>query len=418
MAEQPEYVIEGLRQVATGQGFTENLYRIEFESGSDKGDGFMGTLFKAFIREDGRDELMVLVKVLPEHETRKQQSIAMFHREVMAYNVVLPMFRQFQAEKGISVDDKQGFWRVPKCYYASCDLQKMESVVIMEDLREEDFRMWNKLRPVDFHHTRLLVEQLGMFHAISFAMKDQQPERFAHLKQLGDPMKVMIDMDPKKTINNLFEEMFERAVTVVEGENEKVKKTLNRLKGVITESYLACVDGEDAEPYTVVGHGDCWVNNMMYAYESEEPSPTDIRLIDWQLCRYVSPILDLSYFIYICTDEGLRAEHYDELLDVYYKSLSNFLKVLGGDVERQFPKDAFDAQWKKYGRFGLLMGLIVLPMICTERDELPDMEEYMDKVVNGEENVKYEYATSKKAADLYEKRISGTIRDVIRFGYL
>lgn len=141
-------------------------------------------------------------------------------------------------------------------------------------------------------------------------------------------------------------------------------------------------------------------------------------MIDWQLCRYVSPILDLSYFIFICTDEEIRRKHYGELLDVYYKSLGDYLKRLGGDVERQFPRDAFEEQWKKYGRFGLLMGLIVLPMICTTSDELPSMEDYVDRIEKDEKNVKYEYGTSEESFELYRKRMTGMIRDTVRFEYL
>lgn len=418
MSEQPAYVMAGLKQVATEQGFTPNRYRIEFESGSNKGDGFMGTLFKAFVREDGRDELVLLVKMMPEHESRKQQSIGMFHREVMAYNMVLPMFRKFQAEKGISAKKDEGFWRVPKCYYANCNMKSMEAVIIMEDLREKKFRMWNKFEPVDFEHTRLLMEQLGMLHAISFAMKDQQPKQFEHFKQLIDPMKIMIQMDPRKNIDNLFEEMFDRAVGTVSNEEGKVKEAMENLKGLVTEAYMDCVDGVGAEPYTIIGHGDCWVNNMMYNYDGDEPTPNDIRLIDWQLCRYVSPILDLSYFIFICTDEELRKKHFEELLDVYYKSLSEYLKRLGGDVERQFPRDAFEEQWKKYGRFGLLMGLILLPMICTAMEELPSMEDYVDRIEKEEKNVKYEYGVSEKSFEMYRKRMAGMIKDIVKFEYL
>ncbi|XP_058825481.1 uncharacterized oxidoreductase dhs-27-like [Topomyia yanbarensis] len=419
MDTQPEYVQVGLNKVAAEQGFTEGRYRIEFEAGSSKGDGFMGTLFKAFIREDGREELIVLVKDLPDSEVRRQQSMGMFHREVLAYDMLLPALDKFQAEKGVgSGKDSDGFWRVPKCYYATCNLEKLEAVVIMEDLRQSNFRMWNKYEPVDFEHSSMIMEQLGKLHAVSFAMKDQQPELFAQFKKFTDPMKMMIDMDPKRNIDNLFAEMHERAVGTLAKEDVEAKEGMERLKGIVTDHYVECVNAEDAEPYAVMAHGDCWINNMMFTYDGNEPTPTDIRLIDWQLCRYVSPILDLSYFLFICTDEELRGKHFEELLDTYYNSLSEQLARLGGDVKRQYPRDAYQAQWKKYGRFGLLMGLIVVPMICTARDDLPDMDEYIEKLEKSEEHIKYDYGTEEKAFELYRKRMAGIIRDVVRFGYL
>uniref|UniRef100_A0A8D8ACI7 Uncharacterized oxidoreductase dhs-27 n=1 Tax=Culex pipiens TaxID=7175 RepID=A0A8D8ACI7_CULPI len=414
---QPEYVQVGLEQIATEQGFTATRYRIEYdESGSsNKGDGFVGTLFKAYIREDGRDELKLVVKVLPEHELRRQQSIGMFHREAMVYNAVMPLFGKFQTEQGL--EKEEGFWRIPKCYYASCDLEKMEAVVIMEDLQLKGFRMWNKSKPADLEHSLLLMKQLGAFHAVSFAMKDQQPEQFGPFKHLVDPMKVMIDMDPKKQIHALFGQMYDRAATTLEEDDTEAKKAFEKLKGTVVDSYVECVSAEEAEPYAVIGHGDCWINNMMYTYEDKDPNPKDIRLIDWQLSRYVSPILDLSYFIFICTDEEFRANHFDQLLDCYYESLSDQLKKLGGNVESQFPRATFQDHWKRFGRFGLLMGLIVLPIVCTAKEELPEMEDYIDRAEQ-QQDAEFNFGTSEQAQEMYRTRMAGMIRDVVRLGYL
>ncbi|XP_055539001.1 uncharacterized protein LOC129726398 [Wyeomyia smithii] len=309
--------------------------------------------------------------------------------------------------------------RVPRCYYTHSNMEKLEAVVIMEDLREKHFRMWNKYVPVDYEHTRMLLEQLGKLHAISFAMREQQPERFFAFKRLIDPMKIMIEMDPDKGIDKLFGDVYQRAiVTLDDAKDAKVKELMKKLEDKVTKHYVDCVTVDDSDPYAVIGHGDCWINNMMYMYEEESPVPVDIRLIDWQLCRYVSPILDLSYFIFICTDAKLRAQHYNQLLDIYYSSLCDYLERLGGDAKRQFPREAYEAQWKKYGRFGLIMGMLVVPMICTAAEDLPDMDKWIEKMKQGDEDVEFEYATEEKAAKLYRARMSGVIRDVARFGYL
>jgi hypothetical protein len=42
--------------------------------------------------------------------------------------------------------------------------------------------------------------------------------------------------------------------------------------------------------------------------------------------RYASPVLDLLYYIFICTTKSLRDKHYFEFLNVYYSSLSSFVK--------------------------------------------------------------------------------------------
>lgn len=52
----------------------------------------------------------------------------------------------------------------------------------------------------------------------------------------------------------------------------------------------------------------------------------DIKLLDFQIMRYSSPICDLAYYIFGCTTKELRDKHYKEFMDVYYSTLSQFIK--------------------------------------------------------------------------------------------
>lgn len=265
----PEYIQGGLKQVASEQGFTDGLCRFEFEDGSTKGDGYMGELFKVFIREDGRDEMVVLCKTLPTHEIRKQYTISLFHREVKAYKEVLPLIRKFQQEKGIEEYNPEGFWNFPKSYYAYCDMQKLEGLIIMEDMRETHFQMWNKLEPVNYDHTRMLVQQLGKMHAISFALKDQQPEAFEKFRHLSDPLSQLIAYDPTKGLTRMMNGTCERAIHALD-ENDTLSRTkMESVRGVVTDLYQMDAKADKAEPYAVLGHGDCWINNMLYRYGSD-----------------------------------------------------------------------------------------------------------------------------------------------------
>ncbi|XP_040152163.1 uncharacterized protein LOC120893969 [Anopheles arabiensis] len=409
-----------LKEVAREQGFTEGLYRLESESGSKFGDGFAGDLVKVFIREGDR-ELVILCKLLPENETRKQQGISLFARETVAYMQILPLLLKFQDEKALAKHLPR-FDNVPRCYYAKTTLDSMESVVIMEDLRLQAYRMWDKANPVDFEHARLLMATLGRLHALSFAMKDQQPEEFAQCREFTDPMTKMLALDPKKTFPKMAASMCRRAIDTLEKDDTYRRGKLELLQDRCVQEIEACVDANAAEPYAVIGHGDCWSNNVMFQYAEDNQTPSKIKLIDWQLSRYGSPVLDLVYFIFNCTDEEMRSHSYQRLLSIYYQSLSEHLHNLGGDVERQFPRSAFREQLKKFGRYGLLIAMLILPMICTPNDELPDTNKAMEGLVkenpDGDDEVHFEYGTTEKAAIRYQKRMSGCIRDMVRLGYI
>lgn len=139
-------------------------------------------------------------------------------------------------------------------------------------------------------------------------------------------------------------------------------------------------------------------------------------MLDWQVSRYCSPILDLVYFFFVCTDTAMRAKHFDELMHIYHKSLKELLDHLGGDTMAQFPFTAFLRQLKTFGKFGIIMSAMLLPMLTTANEELPDMDfmaENMNKI--GEEAMK---TMMSQTNDSYTARMRGAIRDSIKYGYI
>lgn len=64
---------------------------------------------------------------------------------------------------------------------------------------------------------------------------------------------------------------------------------------------------------------------MMFRND-ENGNPKDLRLLDFQIMRYASPVCDLMYYIFGCTSKALRDKHYHEFLNTYYNELSSFIK--------------------------------------------------------------------------------------------
>lgn len=71
-----------------------------------------------------------------------------------------------------------------------------------------------------------------------------------------------------------------------------------------------------AGPYSVINHGDCWIPNFLITYAADGTTPLATKLIDFQLARHSSPVLDISFFIYSGTSQELREQHYESLLQV------------------------------------------------------------------------------------------------------
>lgn len=103
-----------------------------------------------------------------------------------------------------------------------------------------------------------------------------------------------------------------------------------------------------------------------------------MRFIDFQLSRVASPVLDLSYYLYTCTDKTVL-DHFDFLLQAYHISLSDSLKQLGCNCEDILTYEQLKRQWGKYGRYGLSLAPLIVKIELCQSDEVVDFAEAAEK---------------------------------------
>jgi hypothetical protein len=258
------YMTECLDKVAKAEGFDK--YEVTIDHGSSVGDGFIGILFKATLKEvDNDKQLTVVIKSPPVSKARREDfgAMGLFKREVIVYNEMLPAFVKFQEERKIS--KAQGFFEFPKCYFAEYNEENDDAILIMEDLKEKDFKMWNKFVPTDYEHTKLLVTTLGKFHAVSFAMKDQQPEMFEKFQKFDDFISQLLGGDPSMV--GMMTTNIEKAANLLDPADTNGRNRVLKLKENFSQLMKDLMDPTLCEPFAVIGHGDCWVNNFMYQYQ-------------------------------------------------------------------------------------------------------------------------------------------------------
>jgi Ecdysteroid kinase-like family len=256
------YMTESLDKVAQAEGFKN--YDVKIDHGSSIGDGFVGILFKATVREiDSDKQLTVVIKSPPENQARRQDFGAMelFKREVFMYSELLPEFVRFQEERKIS--SLLAFKDFPKCYFAEYNEERDDAIIIMEDLREHGCKMWNKMVPTNFEHTKLLVAALGKFHAVSFAMKEQQPEMFSKFQKLND---FMSEKFADANFSKMMAANIVKAADTLDASDTKRRNRVLRLTDDYAQQMKDLLNPELSEPFSVVTHGDCWSNNFMYQY--------------------------------------------------------------------------------------------------------------------------------------------------------
>lgn len=230
---------------------------------------------------------------------------------------MLSYFREFEQLIGIQVED--GFHEYPICY-KTIDTEPFESL-IYEDLAVSDFVMLNhRVEAMQADHMNLVMAALGKFHALSLAVKDQQPEKFkAIVAGMNDGALLRIN---EKLLNNTVEHLYEIADSF---DDEQLANKVKQLyAGDIAQNLYASVRDELIEPHGVVCHADGWNNNLMFKLD-ENRKPLEVRILDFQMARYGPPVLDVLYFIFSCTEKELRDQHYDSFLDIYHSSLATHL---------------------------------------------------------------------------------------------
>lgn len=112
---------------------------------------------------------------MPQNEGRCKtfRSADFFRNECQFYEHVLPAMMEFQSNRGV-LGTKAAFTEVPKCLFAFTDGE--HDFIALEDLSPAGYSSAPRQEGIDFDHSRILMQTLGKFHAISLAIGDQDPE--------------------------------------------------------------------------------------------------------------------------------------------------------------------------------------------------------------------------------------------------
>lgn len=271
----PLYIADIIRKIAIQKGFRHfDESCVDLHAGSNQDDGLYGSLIAVKISEKRgwkdiglarREPLHLLCKMMPGSlETRDEMNmVEMFKREAFFYQKVVPAFEHFQEVRGLTAEN--GFFGFPKCYACVCDEERDEFIIVMEDLRPKNYRMWPKKQPVDIDHVREVLREMAKFHAVSFAMRDQQPEKFIELTMVGDMLRSLMQ---KKTFIEYFDSSHGRALCVLERDLPQHSIKFHSIWKNAAQLLDQVFDGKDFEPYSVLVHGDCWNNNTLFRYDA------------------------------------------------------------------------------------------------------------------------------------------------------
>lgn len=245
----PKYVEEFLERIIAENDFSD--YSKLIKSGSKEGDGMSSQLISVEISDHRQidKKLDLVCKIEPENAFYRNELCTniVFHREAIIYNEILPLFVKFQMEKNIPKGHEFVSWA--KCFVAQAT-DSGESAIILEDLRSRGFKMWDKAKPSPIENTSLIMRELGKFHGLSFAIKDQRPDDFAKMKKLKDLLRPLCQT--KSTISEFYA-TFDNAIQTIK--NEDHKNILRDIKKNFFSHLEYCLNDEASNRFGVLCHG-------------------------------------------------------------------------------------------------------------------------------------------------------------------
>lgn len=247
---------ELVRKIAQDEGIAR--YTVDVSEGSIRGDGYMGIITTVKIN-DCRSPI-VLNLVFKSSKSDKQFRLVApvrkaYLREIYIYQVIFPEFLKFQ----IKHRAKKKFNSHARCFRAEDG--EFEETIALEDLRTRSFKLWDKLTPMDESHVALVCREFGKFHGISFAMKQLRKEKYELLtKNLNS---ILEGADYAASLKKLITELFGKTCKIIQREDVR-----NAVENFGKEAFDFIKDRTN-EPTlnSVLLHGDCWCNNLMFKYD-------------------------------------------------------------------------------------------------------------------------------------------------------
>ncbi|XP_068895352.1 uncharacterized protein [Tenebrio molitor] len=356
-------------------------YEIEVHGKTGKADGYLGKV--AFVTVTGvtkaghKKSLNLVIKSPSQSSTLREQIPIdeVFQKEIYIYDEVVTSLRaMLQDEK---LENLLDF--LPQCYATRKTITK--ELIILENLKFRGYDLYDRKIPMTQDHIQLVLQTYGRWHALSFALKKKRPEIFEKLVRDNVDMFCYYVMKVK-----VDGPIFDFTEEVKEACDLLDVKQLQFSRSDVSNIFknLFCEDPE----FHVILHGDCWTNNLMFQYQKGTNRPTHVCIIDWQLSGLASPVMDLSYFIYTCTDTEANKDVRD-LLKIYYESLEGCLRQLGCEPRELFPYEKLLEHWCKFSPYGLFLGNFILKFSMCEADEAPDFTETAEEGREFLENLKF-----------------------------
>ncbi|KAJ8957802.1 hypothetical protein NQ314_006477 [Rhamnusium bicolor] len=247
--------------------------------------------------------------------------------------------------------------------------------IVLENIKFKNFVTIPKTKTFDRDHLEYIFKQYGKYHALSFAYRMLNPEGYAELsKGFAD---VYLDLTEREAFSQGIDIIHELCLESLQpGEDDDVIQKYKYYVGNGTKIFQN--SNNYVGNYSVILHGDCWSNNMMFKYD-ESGKLSDMRFLDFQLSKAGNPVSDLAYCFYSGGSKEMLAQ-LDYYLKVYHNSLSETIREFNLNAEEIYPFKVLKNDWKQHCQLGFTMAIMIWRMKLTYESDLMDLTDFNEDI--------------------------------------
>uniref|UniRef100_A0A3F2YWK6 CHK domain-containing protein n=1 Tax=Anopheles epiroticus TaxID=199890 RepID=A0A3F2YWK6_9DIPT len=340
------------------------VQRYELAAGCPGGQNFMSAIVRATVhytlasaKPEGPPEtvsLIVKTKLSNPELAEGADQLNVFGIEKNVYGAVLKAVRELLTSFG----DCTQF--APRFIYED------EHALVLEDLAAKGYRQPDRRARLDQPHMRLIVQKLAKFHAATAVLGRKNRDLF---NELGS--------SSFSTEGNPIHLFYTYAIDHCIDQTERVPE-LRQYTDSLRSFLDHAIDREaksyecDKAGFNVLNHGDMWLNNLLWKYDSDG-AVTDVIMVDYQESFYGSPAFDLSHLLYSSANSELQRAGFDELVQLYADELR--------DALRQFKYDGplpdlerVRSEMASKRDHALIVTTCIVPPLILENSELATPE--------------------------------------------
>lgn len=236
---------------------TRNIedYRIQIDGETSKTDGFIGdVIFFQVIHKDKKQHLVLKTGKTNDHVRNILDANTIYSREICMYTKVLPILEKFTKSKGMSVIHSF----IPRVVFSH------EESLVMENLRIQNFHMWDKKKLMNMTDIKLLLENYGVWHGITMAFKHHNPEQFS--KCVHGWKDSRHRLNGVLNLTDTFRQEFSKVMKMLsdKGRDDLVQVYKDFENYIDDFVYRRNLKEEDM---IIISHGDTWCNNYLFKFE-------------------------------------------------------------------------------------------------------------------------------------------------------